>query len=332
MRKKSLLPLIAFSIITGFVSAQNLTDRVPYRIYDNFDTGEMYTWEPYPYQQDTGYDPAFSTKKEPAYGNKGSALSRVTRPNDANDLAQGFTKRIDMYVTGSTRVKFAVFMMSDRKPEKIDVSLGIFDGTLYTHTITSPKANTWVEVDLLADAFSSKGKALKAGKHIQVVVMKASYPRVSHLLSYTILMDEFSINGERPRQFVSQSPKSTWFEQFGQAVIHKHFAPGETLSLSVAPEGGLKLNQVTADLRERSWLDVDNALTYNDIAALVKEIPDAKYMILEARITDTQQPTTTESVKILQNADVLFDTSRGSGASIKGPNSESMKYLLDTFG
>jgi predicted TIM-barrel fold metal-dependent hydrolase len=86
------------------------------------------------------------------------------------------------------------------------------------------------------------------------------------------------------------------------------------------------------DLRERSWLDVDNALTYNDIAALVSAVPDAKYMILEARITDTQPVTTPESVKILQNANVLFDTSRGSGVPIKGPNSESLKYLLDTFG
>jgi hypothetical protein len=225
----------------------------------------MYTWEPYPYQQDTGYDPTFTTKKEPAYGNKGSALFRVTKPNDANDLAQGFTKRIDLFVTGSTRVKFAVFLMSDRKPEKIDVSLGSFDGTLYTHTINSPKANTWVEVDLPVESFKSTGKALSAGEHIQVVVVKASYPLVSHLLSYSILMDEFSLTGERPRQFISQSPKSTWFEQFGQSVVHKHFAPGETISLSVAPEGGINLKTVSADLiTPAGQVQVKNVTLYDD--------------------------------------------------------------------
>lgn len=86
------------------------------------------------------------------------------------------------------------------------------------------------------------------------------------------------------------------------------------------------------DLRERSWLDVDNALNYNDVAALVSKVPDAKYMILDARVTDTQAPTTKESEKILKSANVIFDTSRGSGVPIKGPNSESMQYLLSTFG
>ena len=77
------------------------------------------------------------------------------------------------------------------------------------------------------------------------------------------------------------------------------------------------------DLRERSWLDVDKAISYNDVAALVSKVPDAKYMILEARITDGQEPTTAESIKILKASDVLFDTSRGSGVVVKGPNSES---------
>lgn len=86
------------------------------------------------------------------------------------------------------------------------------------------------------------------------------------------------------------------------------------------------------DLRERSWLDVNDALSYNDIASLVSKVPDAQYMVLDARITDGQPKTTDDSVKILQACDILFDTSRGSGVPVKGPNSESLQYLLDTFG
>jgi len=86
------------------------------------------------------------------------------------------------------------------------------------------------------------------------------------------------------------------------------------------------------DLRERSWLDVDNALTYNDIASLVSKVPDAQYMVLEARLTDGQERTTEQTVKILQAADILFDTSRSSGVPVKGPNSETLQYLLNTFG
>lgn len=265
MKRQLFLHLLVICLIIQSAIAQTRPERVPYRIYDNFDTHEMYSWEPYPYQQDTGYDPNFTVKKEPAYGDKGSSLFRTTRPNDANDLTQGFTKRIDLYSLGSTRVKFVFFMMSDRKPEKIDVSLGTFDGRLFSHTISSPKVNTWVEVDLPLDAFIQNGNSLTAGEHLQVVVMQASYPVVSHLLNYSIFMDEFSINGERPRQFIAQSPKSTWFEHFGSSALHRHYAPGETLAISVVPEGGIKLKDVSADLiSPDGQVRVKNVKFYDD--------------------------------------------------------------------
>lgn len=87
-----------------------------------------------------------------------------------------------------------------------------------------------------------------------------------------------------------------------------------------------------SDLREASWLDAQEALTYNDIASLVSKVPDAQYIVLDARLTDTQEKTTDQSIKILQDADVLFDTSRGAGVPCKGPNGESLHYLLKTFG
>lgn len=86
------------------------------------------------------------------------------------------------------------------------------------------------------------------------------------------------------------------------------------------------------DLRERSWLDVDRALNYNDIAEIIEKVPDAKFMVLDARVTDDQQATTEKALEVLKQADVVFDTSRGSGVPVKGPNSESLRYLLDQFG
>lgn len=86
------------------------------------------------------------------------------------------------------------------------------------------------------------------------------------------------------------------------------------------------------DLREGSWLDVKEELTYNDIASLVEKVPDAQYIVLDARLTDTQERTTRKCIEILQNADILFDTSRGAGVPCKGPNGESLQYLLNTFG
>lgn len=240
--------LSALVLCAQLVFAQDKAKRVPYTIYDNFDTGEMFTWEPYPYQQDTGYDPLFGTKKEPAYGGKGSSLSRLTKPNDANDLTQGFTKRIDLYSSPDTRLKFAYYFMSDRKPQKLDISLGTFDGRLFTHTIASPKANTWVEVDIPLESFLIGEKSLKDGVRLQVVVLKAFYPVVNHLPSYSILIDEFKLNGERSRQFIAEAPISTWFEQFGLAVLNKHYSNGETISLSIRPEDGESVSEVNAEL------------------------------------------------------------------------------------
>ena len=248
MKKTLVIQVLAICFLCQFGLAQDKVKRVPYTIYDNFDTGEMFTWEPYPYQQDTGYDPLFGTKKEPAFGGNGSSLSRLTKPNDANDLTQGFTKRIDMYSLPNTRLKFAYYFMSDRKPETLDVSVGSFDGRLFTHTIKSPKANTWVEVDLPLESFIHQEKPLNVGTHLQVVVLKAFYPVVNHLPSYSFLIDEFKLNGERSRQFIAQSPKSTWFEQFGHAILNRHYSNGQTLSLSIKPEDGESLNEVSAEL------------------------------------------------------------------------------------
>ena len=58
------------------------------------------------------------------------------------------------------------------------------------------------------------------------------------------------------------------------------------------------------DLRERSWLDVNDELTYNDIASLVSKVPDAQYIVLDTRLTDNQEKTTEQSIEILQNETV----------------------------
>ncbi len=85
------------------------------------------------------------------------------------------------------------------------------------------------------------------------------------------------------------------------------------------------------DLRQRGWLDVDRVLDLNHIASLVKEVPDAQYMILDTRV-GSGRVTTDETTEILKEADLLFDTVRGSGVPTTGYTGVSLKYLLDTFG
>lgn len=89
----------------------------------------------------------------------------------------------------------------------------------------------------------------------------------------------------------------------------------------------IAIPQRMIDIRQRSWLDVSEDLDYHDIAMLVREVPDAKYMML-----DTRHSANEEARDILQNANILFDSTRASGTPIPGLNGTSLHYLHDTFG
>ena len=49
------------------------------------------------------------------------------------------------------------------------------------------------------------------------------------------MLDEFSLNGLRPRRFEGLSPATTWLEHFDRTILHRHYAAGETIALDVAP-------------------------------------------------------------------------------------------------
>ena len=85
------------------------------------------------------------------------------------------------------------------------------------------------------------------------------------------------------------------------------------------------------DLRQRSWLDVDTELDLNHIASLVREVPDAQYIVLDMR-QGRGRSTTEESLNILKNADILFDTVRGSGVPVTGYSGVSLHELLENYG
>lgn len=85
------------------------------------------------------------------------------------------------------------------------------------------------------------------------------------------------------------------------------------------------------DIRQRSWLDVEEELDLNNIASLVQEVPDAKYIILDMRSINGRK-VTEESLEVLQKADILFDTVRSSGVPVQGYSGESLQELLEIYG
>jgi len=250
--------LLAFAMLAMVfrvepVQSQNTPNLIPHTLFHDFETGEQFGWEPYPYQQDIGYDALFFTRQSPTYGESNYALARPVRANDTTELYHGFTRRLNMWTNEQTRLQAQIFLQTDRSPATLEVALGTFGGRLYSHVIESPQTNRWVELDLAVSDFrDEQGRSLQAGEHIQVVKLEAEYPSVYYLFTYTILMDDFQLTGDRQRRFVAEDPISTDLEEFDQSILKRHYYAGETMSLRVNPEGNIALDRVRGRLLDSS--------------------------------------------------------------------------------
>ncbi len=248
MRKQFLFVIaILFVTIQSDVFGQQL-DKISYALHDDFETGELFGWEAYPYAQDIGFDALYFARNNPTYNGSRYALARPQEAHDTNELYHGFTKRLNFWTIPETVLQCAIYFQGDRNPESLEISLGTFDGRRFVHTISNPKANQWLELDIPIKDFHFNDSVLGAGEHIQVVTVKGSYSIVYYHYTYTILMDDFRINGERQRRFVSSAPTSIDFEPFDVSILNKHFVYGEDVGLNVVPEDNIPLREVKATL------------------------------------------------------------------------------------
>ena len=75
------------------------------------------------------------------------------------------------------------------------------------------------------------------------------------------------------------------------------------------------------DSRNRSWMDVDSEWKLEDVIPIIKEVPDAKYLVLNIangiHLND-------EDTELLKNSDIVFDTS--------GRNIYNLDELINKFG
>lgn len=252
------------SLSVNYVNGQKSVDKIQDMVFNNFETGALNAWEPYPYAEDIGFDAMYSTHTTPTYNNSLYALARPVNAHETAELYQGFTKRLNIWITPETHVQAKVYFQSDRSPKTLVISLGTFDGRLYSDTILNPIANSWIGIDIPAKEFQLNAKPLSSGEHVQVITIKATYPMVYDLYTYTILMDNFRINGERQRRFISVNPASTNFNEFGISILNKHFFYGDTMALSVKPEENIPLLQVRGKLVDSKGDVVRNNIIFNN--------------------------------------------------------------------
>ncbi|MEJ7694792.1 DUF4962 domain-containing protein, partial [Daejeonella sp.] len=254
--------LFALSTSMNVVNGQESDIKVPYLLHDDFETGELFGWEPYPYAQDIGSHRLFYAQKSPSFNGSKYSLATLYPANDAVELYNGFTKRLNFWTSPDSRVRFAVYFQGDRSPETLELSLGSFDGKRYLHTILKPQPNEWIEIDIPLKDFQTMGQSLNANEHIQVVTIKANYSSVYWLNTYTIFLDDFRINGVRDRRFTTSEPVSTYFEMFDSAILNKHFFYGDDIGLQAAIEGDFDLSKVTGSLVDSRGRTVRNNIPF----------------------------------------------------------------------
>src|SRR5690606_12098590 len=82
------------------------------------------------------------------------------------------------------------------------------------------------------------------------------------LYTYTILMDDFEISGERQRRFIATNPSSTDFEMFDVSILNKHFFEGDDIALQVNPENGADLREVSGVLLDGKGEVIKDNITF----------------------------------------------------------------------
>ena len=224
-------------LIAGLsTAAWSETQQVPFEWADGFENGELNSWETYPFFQDMGFNPTLRTVTDPSYEGSRS-LSQNFIPTDTDFPVDrnriGVMKRGQLTISDKTHLSCAVFLNADRRAEKLDVILCSVEGEKWTTTLTSPPSNEWVVIERSPTEFRSGNKTLPAGTRIEAVVVLSQFGVVSADRSYSLNLDGFSLTGVRPNRFVGVEPESTWLEPFGKSILHRHYQPGETISLAV---------------------------------------------------------------------------------------------------
>ena len=79
------------------------------------------------------------------------------------------------------------------------------------------------------------------------------------------------------------------------------------------------------DSRQRAWNDISKEWTLKDVMPVIREVPDAKYLILNVANSMTLSP---EDTELLKKADVLIDTS---GRSLTNPGELINKFGKEKF-
>jgi len=87
----------------------------------------------------------------------------------------------------------------------------------------------------------------------------------------------------------------------------------------------VRLTQRIVDSRQRSWMDISKEWTLKDMMPIIKEVPDARYFLVNAANSITVSD---EDTELLKKSNILFDTS---GRILSNLGEMMKRYGKDKF-
>jgi hypothetical protein len=246
--RKYLLTLAFSGFIFAFAKAQSADDLKPETIFHDFETGELYSWEQYPYAQDIGFDALFFARRTPTLNNSKYALAHPHRAYDTHELFQGFTRRINLVASADAQLETYLFLHSDRNAKQLEISLGTKDGQRYFYYRNAPKANEWIPVKVPLSAFRNDKGSLPVNSELEAITIQVNYDTIYYLNTYTILMDNFKLTGARYRRLIPDHANNFYFDAFNKTVVTTTSDPKKPFQLALKVEDDQALLQLNGKL------------------------------------------------------------------------------------
>jgi hypothetical protein len=222
-------------LLSAFAPGQSAKDiTVPVEFRQDFEEGHISGWESYPPFQDSAFDPDFKCTRDNNRSGSRFALTRRVQISFQTEYEIGFIRKVRLFTTKTSTVSFSYLLKMFGDVKKLDVVLCGLDGRTYTYTIPAPKNDVWQTVTVAAASLKDSKGSLSPGQEVEALYFLAHIEKTNPDAGYRFFLDDVAVSGEAPVQFEIRSPKTTVLEHWNKTVLHEHYTPGATLSLTVS--------------------------------------------------------------------------------------------------
>lgn len=265
MRKATWIIVLANFFFCSVIAQLPASEQAD-TLFHDFETGELFGWEQYPYAQDIGFDALYFARESPTLNHSRYALSHPVKAYDTHELYQGFTRRLNMTAVKESILEMGIYLQSDRDAKELELSFGTTDGQRYFHRIANPVANQWLLLKIPLSEFRNGRGSELSNKSLEAISIQASYDTIYYLNTYTILMDNFRLTGTKAIRLQGKMPSSSYFAAFDKTMINQQFSLGEKIALTVETSSAVNMQNLSGKLYDPTGKLIRSGITFKQLA------------------------------------------------------------------